>query len=155
METLRTWALTVAIAALAGGIVRLLAPKGAVEKALRTAVAVFLLSAFLTPLFAQGGLDFHWVLPQEVVPPGLERFEAELSRQTEAAVVAHLHNAMQAVLTARELDGQILLETDILSDGSIDIVTARVVLPPGSDTSGLAQALKEQTELEVEIVREG
>ena len=154
MEALRTWALTVAIAALAGGIVRLLTPKGSVEKAVRCVVAVFLLSAFLSPMFSRGGVSLDWVFPELVEPPVISALELELMRQVQTAVEAELHGRMERVLVGRNLEGQILLSTDILSDGSIEIVTARLVLPPGSGTGGLVAQLKAETGMDVEIVTE-
>ena len=152
MEALRTWALTVAIAALAGGIVRLLAPRGSVEKALRCVVAVFLLAAFLSPMFGRGGVSLDWVFPELAEPPTISALEMEVMRQVQTAVEAELRTRMERVLAARHLEGQILLSTDILSDGSIEIVTAQVVLPPGSAAGGLAAQLKAETQLDVEIV---
>jgi len=155
MEALRTWALTVALAALAGGIVRLLTPKGSVEKAVRTVVAVFLLSAFLSPMLSRGGVNLDWILPAEFdQAPTLHAFELEIARQVQEAVEAELRSRIERVLAARNLDGQILIRTDILSGGSIEIVTAQVILPPGSDANGLAAALKAEIELDVEIVKE-
>jgi len=154
IETLRNWALTVALAALAGGIVRLLTPKGSVEKAVRTVVAVFLLCAFLSPVFNRGGASLDWILPDMAQPPTLASFDREVSRQIQGAVEAELRGRVEGVLAERGLSGQILLGTDILSDGSIEIVTARAVLPPGSSTLGLAARLKAETGLDVEIAKE-
>jgi len=151
METLRTWALTVALAALAGGIVRLLAPKGSVEKSVRVVVAVFLLSAFLSPMFSRSGQGLDWVFPEVPAFTQLSALELEIVRQMQGTVETELHNRMQRVLDSRGLLGQILLRTDILSDGSIEIVTAQVILPHGSDIRGLAAALLAETELDVEI----
>ena len=154
MEFLRNWALTIAIAALAGGIVRLLTPRGSVEKAVRTVVAVFLLSAFLSPLFGRGGVSFDWVFPELQEPPAISALEMEVMRQVQTAVENELRTRMERVLHSRGLEGEILIHTDILSDGSIEIVTAQAVLPPGSGTSGLAAQLRAETELDVEIIVE-
>jgi len=155
MEALRNWALTVALAALAGGIVRLLTPKGSVEKALRTVVAVFLLSAFLSPMFSRGGVNLDWILPAALdQAPTLHAFELEIARQIQQAVELELRTRIERALAAQGLDGQILVRTDILSDGGIEIVTAKVILPRGSDASGLVAALKAEIELDVEIVKE-
>ena len=152
MEALRTWALTVAIAALAGGIVRLLTPRGSVEKAVRVVVAVFLLAAFLSPMFGRGGVSLDWVLPEPQEPPTISALELEVVRQVQSAVEDELHSRIERVLAAWNLEGQILLGTDILSGGSIEIVTAQVVLPPGSAAAGLAAAIWDETGLDVEIV---
>jgi len=152
MEVFRTWALSIALAALAGGIVRLLAPKGAVEKSVRVVVAVFLLSAFLSPIITHGGASLDWVLPQLQAPPVNHALQQEMARQLQSAIEVELRNGMRTVLDTRGLDGQIYLSTSILSDGSIDIVLARVEIPHASNTTGLAAALRHEVGFDVEIV---
>jgi len=151
MEQLRTWALSVAMAALAGGLVWLLAPKGSVQKALRTLIAVFLLCAFLSPFFLRGGIDLDWILPEMQGSPITPALEDTVARQLKTAVEEEIAKRMQAVLDVRGLAGQITLDTSIWPDGSIEIVTAQVFVPPGTDTRGLAAALKAEAGLDVKI----
>ena len=144
METLRNWALTVALSALAGGIVWLLAPKGSVQKAVRTVVAVFLLGAFLSPLLGRAGNPIDWEWPGLQEPPTLAGLDEAVSRQLQAAVEQEIKGRIAGVLEARDINfqpGQILLKTDILPEGSINIATARVIVPQGTDTAGLKEEL--------------
>ncbi|MCL2494619.1 MAG: hypothetical protein FWE98_03045 [Oscillospiraceae bacterium] len=151
MEQLRTWVLSIAMAALAGGLVWLLAPKGNVQKALRALIATFLLCAFLSPFFLRGGVSLDWILPDILDTPTIPALEETVSRQLKTAVEEEIAKRIQAVLDERGLaGGQILLDTSIWPDGSIEIVTARVLVPPGADTRGLAAALKAQAGLDVE-----
>ena len=53
METVKQWALSVAVSAVAGAITLMLAPEGALNKSVRTAVSLFLIAAMLTP-FVKG-----------------------------------------------------------------------------------------------------
>jgi len=152
MEQLRTWALSVAMSALAGGLVWLLAPKGGVQKALRALIAVFLLCAFLSPFFTRGGINLDWILPDIQYSPVTPALEDTVSRQLKTAVEEEIVKRIQAVLDARNIDGQIILDTSIWPDGSIEIVTAQVLVPLGSDTHGLAAALKAEAGLDVEII---
>jgi len=151
MQTIRTWALTIALAALAGGIVWLLAPKGSVQKAVRTVVAVFLLCAFLSPLFDRRGIDFTLLLPEDAAAPTIPGFDETISRQLQSAVEAELIRRISGVLEERKISGQILVRTDILPGGGINIATAKVALPPGTNTSGLKNSLEEAAGTEVEI----
>jgi hypothetical protein len=159
METLREWALTVALSALAGGIVWLLAPKGSVQKAVRAVVAVFLLCAFLSPLLARQGGSLEWELPELEQAPTLAGLDEAVSRQLQAAVEREIKGRIEGVLEARGIQcgpGQILLETDILPEGSINIAAARVILPLGklpigTDPAGLKEALGAAAGLEVEV----
>jgi hypothetical protein len=140
------------MAALAGGVVWLLAPKGNVQKALRTLIAVFLLCAFLTPFFARSGVSLDWILPDIQNTPEIPALEETVARQLKTAVEEEIAKRIQAVLDARGVSGQISLDTSILPDGSIEIVTAEVAMPPGTDTRGLAAAIKAEAGLDVKIV---
>ena len=151
MQQLRTWALSLVMAALAGGLVWLLAPKGSVQKALRTLLAVFLLCAFLSPFFVRGGVNLDWILPDVQASPALPALDDVVARQLQAAVEEEICRRIQAVLQARGIAGQISLDTSILPDGSIEIVTAEVLVPPGADTRGLAAAVKTEAGLDVNI----
>ena len=152
MSTLRTWALSVAMAALAGGLVWLLAPKGSVQKALRTLIAVFLLCAFLSPFFARGGIRLDWILPDTQSTPAIPELEDTVKRQLKTAVEEEIVGRVQAVLDERGLARNIALDTSIWPDGSIEIVTAQVLVPPGADTRELAADIKARAGLDVEIV---
>ena len=151
MQPIRTWMLTIALAALAGGIVWLLVPKGSVQKAVRTVVAVFLLCAFLSPLLNRKGIDFALLLPEESAAPTIPGFDETVSRQLQAAVEQELTRRISGILESQKISGQILVRTDILPDGSINIATAKVTLPAGANTSGLQNKLAEAVGTEVEI----
>ena len=152
MQQLRTWALSIAMAALAGGVVWLLAPKGNVQKALRALIAVFLLCAFLSPFFLRGGISLDWILPEMQSIPMTPALEDTVKRQLKTAVEEEIAKRMQAVLNTRGITGQISLDTSIWPDGSIEIVTVQVLVPPGADTRGLAAAIKTQAGMDVKIV---
>jgi len=152
MEQLRTWALSVAMAALAGGLVWMLAPKGNVQKALRALIGVFLLCAFLSPFFQRGGVSLDWILPEMQSAPVIPALEDTVARQLKTAVEEEIAKRIQAVLDERGVAGQISLDTSIWPDGSIEIVTAQVLVPPGTNTRGLAAAISAQAGFDVEIV---
>ena len=151
MPTLRTWALSVAMAALAGGVVWLLAPKGSVQKAVRTVVAVFLLCAFLSPFLTRGGVSLDWIMPELLGVPAAPALEETVARQLKTAVEEELRRQILSVLEERGVSGEISLDTSIWPDGSIEIVTAKVVLPPGTGTRGLAAEIKARAGLDVEV----
>lgn len=55
-ETLKQWALTVAVSAAAGAVILMLTPDGALNKSVRTAVSLFMVIAMLSPFIK--GIDF-------------------------------------------------------------------------------------------------
>ena len=78
METVRQWALTVAISAVAGAVILMLAPDGAVNKSVRTAVSLFLIVAMMSP-FVKGVdiSDFNILAAEEYEQPDLTEAAAE------------------------------------------------------------------------------
>ena len=65
MDTVRQWALTVAVSAAAGGIVYMLSPKGSLGRSVRTAVSLFMLIAMLSPFVGQIDFSSFPALPSE------------------------------------------------------------------------------------------
>ncbi len=153
METLRSWATCVALSALAGGILWLLSPKGSVQKALQAVVAVFLLCAFLSPLFHREGAVLEWFAPEIEEIPDNPQLAQTLLEQQRRAVEEALKKQCGDILVARGIEGaEISVQTDILDDGSIEIVSVQVKLPGGvANIDALRTALREVTGLAVEI----
>jgi hypothetical protein len=153
LEALRNWAICVALSALAGGVIWLLSPKGAVQKALQAVVAVFLLCAFLSPLFTQSEITLEWIAPEPQNAPVSPALEKTLLEQQRLAVEQALEAQLRQTLEGRGItEAKFLIQTDILDDGSIEIVAVQAVLPAGSKNSeALQTALREATGLEVEI----
>jgi hypothetical protein len=130
LELFRNWTLQLAIAALCGGLVWLLAPKGSVQKALRTATAIFFLSAFLQPFLHSSDWAAAWEDgarggTRETAPA----LENTLNAQRAAAAKDGITRELAAVLDTLEIkDAKIVAETDILEDGSINIKTVDVLI---------------------------
>ncbi|MDR3314740.1 MAG: hypothetical protein LBS96_09870 [Oscillospiraceae bacterium] len=154
LEALRTWAICVAISALAAGILWLLTPKGSVQKALQALIAVFLLCAFLSPLFTQSETTLAWVAPEPQNAPASPELEKTLREQQRRAVEQALTQQAQNVLADRGIEGaEILVQTDILEDGSIEIVTVQAMLPAGDvNPETIRAALRDATGLPLERI---
>ncbi|MDR1464775.1 MAG: hypothetical protein LBJ11_05685 [Oscillospiraceae bacterium] len=152
MDTIRSWATCVALSALAGGLVWLMAPKGSVQKAVRTVVAVFLLAAFLSPFFQKNGLALDFSAPEPDGAPTIGALQDALHSQTDEAIAEKIRE----VLESQGVDmgrGQISVRTDILSDGSINIEAVTVRLPAGGySTEKLRTAIREATGLDVDLI---
>ena len=82
METVKQWALTVAISAVAGAVILMLAPDGALNKSVRTAVSLFLIVAMMSP-FVKGVdfSDFDILAAEEYEQPDLTDAVAEQMKQ--------------------------------------------------------------------------
>ncbi|MDR1733965.1 MAG: hypothetical protein LBR73_03685 [Oscillospiraceae bacterium] len=153
LESLQSWAVSLALAALAGGLVWLLSPKGSVQKSLRTVAAVFLLCAVLQPVFQMGGIeDLFAGYSQEVLQPQLE---AESMKQVQAALEAELEAQIGTLLAEQGIAGaQTEIQTVPVTGGGISIQTARVVLPAGfaDKAADIEAALTDKFGFEIEVV---
>ena len=86
MDSIKQWALGITVSAVIGGIVLVLTPRGSTEKSVRTAVALVLLCAMLTPFMS--GVNFTEIFS------GIEKsdkidtahIESQITHQTETAV---------------------------------------------------------------------
>ena len=114
METVKQWALTVAISAAAAAVILMLTPDGALNKSVRTAVSLFLMIAMLSPFLK--GVDFNDF-----------RIDIEDSSQTDLtdAVEEQMKTAVSEKIS------EILLDCGIKSEGinidiSVDGETMRV-----------------------------
>jgi hypothetical protein len=119
---------------------------------LRTLIAVFLLCAFLTPFFTRFGVNLDWIPPDTRHTPETPALEDTVARQLKTAVEEEVAKRIEAVMAACGAAGQISLDTSILPDGSIEIVTAAVAVPPGTDIRGLAAAIRAEAGLDVQVV---
>lgn len=103
MDSIKQWALGITVSAVIGGIVLVLTPRGSTEKSVRTAVALVLLCAMLTPFMS--GVDFTEIFS------GIEKsdkidtahIESQITQQTEAAVKEKITEILKenGILSAR------------------------------------------------------
>ncbi len=156
MEILRQWIISVSFAAIAGALIYLLAPKGSTERAVRTVVAVFLIASVAAPLT---GLKENKVNLSGAGTPVLQQnasaLEDLLLQQANETTQDTLQGILKAYLEQRGLSaGQILLKTDILDNGRIEIREVKIKLDGTARvTAGeLEEAILTQTGLTVKVV---
>ncbi|MDR3344266.1 MAG: hypothetical protein LBT21_01525 [Oscillospiraceae bacterium] len=161
MDFLRSWMLSVTAAALAGMLVYILAPKGGTKKAVRMVAAVFFLTAFFLP-FGQITAD-NFTLPEiakedvsHAIPPALEETLQAQVLQAQQAVVARAVNAELARQNAPPPE-RIEFGMDILPDGSIGIIQARIQCAGGAITAdalriALESKIREDAGLDIQVV---
>ena len=130
MAILRQWLLSLTLAALAGALVSLLAPKGATQKALRTVVAVFLLSVLLLPVAQLRGVPLTLPQPQESAVPAQEQaLEELLQSQALQAQQTAVSSVLQRALTQEgAIFGQITFVTDNPNGTRIQITQVQIPL---------------------------
>lgn len=97
MDAIKSWAVTVCLAALAAGIAGIVAPSGKLEKTYRFAVSLFFLCCMVTPLF---GLR-HIALPEisQTAAAGVsdaDGFQSDVAEQTRLLAEQNLKAAVQS-----------------------------------------------------------
>lgn len=155
MDTIRQWMLCLLVSAIVGTMVFLLSPKGAVQKALRTVIALFVLLSIFLP-FAQ--LDLNSVSLEMQEEPGsrqAQQLEGAVYEQIHASTTALVEQLTQEVLDARGVQwGQIVVNTDIREDNSILMAQVEVqLLQPNTEIAQILKTeLEEETGMPVEVV---
>lgn len=86
METVKQWAMGITVSAVIGAVILVVTPKGSTEKTVRTAVAIFLLCAILTPFMT--GINFDEIFSgiKKSEPITTDKIESQIAHQTEDAV---------------------------------------------------------------------
>lgn len=154
MTAIREWATILALAALAGAMLELLAPSGAMEKMVRFVLGAFMICAVLTPLagtVAKISFDF---------PTGgaAEEELSEFQRQAdEQALAIAAGNIKYLAAEALEEEGVIPEKIEIFMDtsdkGSISFI--RIIVCLSADDAekkqDVAALLEEKLGLETEI----
>lgn len=144
METVKQWALTVAISAAAATVILMLTPDGAMSKSVRTAVSLFLMIAMLSPFIK--GVDLNDF-----------RIDIDDSEQTDLTDV--VKEQMKAAVETKI--SEILLDCGIKSEGiNIDISTdgetmrvekIEITATQGGNTELAEQRIRDEIGADVKI----
>lgn len=133
METLKQWAVSVCVFALAAGIIQYSAPKGETARALKFAVATVILCVFISPLFRLNDTDvdlgelFDNELSLSTVGEYEERLALKIAKQLESESKASVSQYLDGLgLT----DKSIFVQTDIIGLSSIRIKQIEIILNP-------------------------
>ena len=94
VEQIRSWVLSLAVCAIAGAAVLALSPSGSLEKAIKTAVSVFLICSTALPLFSLKS-DIDIEIPEFQFSSENENSIAEkISSQTAASIKKNIEDIL-------------------------------------------------------------
>ncbi len=146
METLQSWALCLVLSTAGAAMVHLLSPKGATEKAMRVMIALFLLSAILSPFLSGDGLKLElegqaMADPQGQVNAVVERMNQALMEQARAEVEEETRQSLAAMGVTQT---EIQVDMDITEESLISITEIKIWLPETAQED--APRIKEELE---------
>lgn len=128
MNALSQWILAVCIAAVTGGLLRMLLPPGSMERTMRWVICVFTLSCLLLPLLQSSGWEWDFSSLETTGEPNIALAE-QVEEQTRYLIERELLSKVQDVV---EAEGAKLtkfhLNTDSEGGSGIDITQVEVVL---------------------------
>ena len=133
MKTLQTWAMGLCLAALAGTILRKLAPENGSGKVFRVLLSAFFICVFLTPFFT--AFSFPTELSLDLLPADFEQtvLEDTVAKQLHETVRQAATEVATTALAAQGITAEkIEVVTDNAADGSIYIARVDVTLAPKS-----------------------
>lgn len=152
MDAVRSWAMSVCLAALAAGIAGMLAPRGNLEKILKFAVSLFFLCSVLVPLFSLR----HIRLPDVAVsaPSGQTSFTSAVEEMSLSQVRESLAAQVKTVCTDLGVTPvSVEVEVEKNQDGAYDPKSAHITL--SADQMGraaaVAAAVKEKLGFEAQV----
>lgn len=151
MDIIRNWAVSVIFAALAAGLVSMLAPSGSMERVIKTAIAAFFICAFIAPLISSKSmLDLDITSHETRVEQKTARLKTEVNTQIERQVEARISALIDDVLKENGASAEkITVNMDRAEDGSISIKQTSVILQKNNATS--IQTVKDQIETKLGI----
>ncbi len=138
------------MAAIGCQALRLLAPRGALEKPLRLILSLFFLLCLLSPL--QGEISFEPPRQalEEGARPSMQRLSENYRSLLEQAVGENIEKLIRARLEKMGAEGtNIRINVHAGEDGSIDISEVMITLSEAS--AGLAEQVKGNLEKEMEL----
>ncbi len=156
MEALKSWALCLVFSTSGAALVHILSPKGATEKAMRVMIALFLLSAILSPFLSGEGLKLDLEEsaldePQGQMSAAVERMNQALAEQARAGVE---ETARQALAGMGLTEAEIQVDMDITEESIISITELKIWLPETAqeDASRIREELSQALGCPVTLV---
>lgn len=131
MEALQSWAMCIVFSAVGALLVHALAPKGATEKAMRVMVALFVLSAILSPFLSGEGISL--TLPsqgfenmEDQMDAALEKVNRSVAEQARRSIEEQAQSALAQIGIT---DAEIQVDMDIADNSVISITELKISLP--------------------------
>jgi len=156
MSDVKVWAFSICVAAVVGGIVTMVVPKGKMEKAVKVVVGIFFLSCVVMPLAtrmpdigeiyageAQGEIDRIYDQMQQVV-----------TDQKKSQVEIYLKDSVTAILAERRIELEnFSVSYTIGEDSSISISQVEVFLDSSyqQQSEAIGELIEEQIGLPVSV----
>ena len=120
MDFIKNWAFAVSAAAIAGAVVLMLAPDGALNKSVRTAVSLFLIISMLSPFV--NGVDLPSFSLDAEMPSEIDMSEA-VAEQLEVSLRAKITEILSVYgINAEKINIDISAEDETLTVNKIEII---------------------------------
>lgn len=155
MEAIRQWALCITLSAIAGAVIYILSPKGATEKAVKTVVSLFIITAILSPFISGKGIKLNLKLSQTPsYSVNANQLQEKINEQLKSRAEEEIEKKIETILKKSGIEGgQIAISTDIDKEGSISIKETRLIIPKkySAYLAKIKGEIKDTTGLDAEI----
>lgn len=145
MDTVRQWVLTVAISAAAGAVVLMLSPGGSVNKSVRTAVSLFLMTAMVLPFVRNFSFDIPNIIPDASTE------QPDISASVEEQMKAALKTEIGKILDKNGIKYREINIDMNISDNTVTVRKIEIKSENGGDFSALENRISSETGAEVKI----
>ncbi len=151
MDGLKSWALAVCAAAVAGGLVQLLAPNPSSGRILKVVVSIFFLCVLISPLLGGVSLDMDFSVldyQPEQTQEIAQRLEDSMDSMVINNATEQLKQAITSCLSAYQVEnGKITIIVNTNENGSISINEIEIILPKQYESQHQELVLALQNEL--------
>lgn len=147
MDTVRSWAMGLCMAAVAGAAVTALTPSGALEKSVKTVVSVFLLCSMILPLFNNYGSTENF---SSNFFDGSDKAQKQLTGEVSRQAGEFLKSSIEKIL---EENGILYREVVIqmeTTDESVSVESVTVAAPD-ADGEEVKNLIKNELGVEVQV----
>jgi hypothetical protein len=126
MDFLKSWGITVCLAALAAGIAGIIAPTGKMEKVYKFAVSLFFLCCLLVPLFSLKNITLRSVQVDDSYGTTNSGMNAAVSEQAKSIAEQNVTNLVESCCrscgtVADRIDVQIAFSDGKMSVSSVEV----------------------------------
>lgn len=98
METLKSWAFSIAVAAVVATIAQMLIPKGNLEKMVKITLSAFMLSVMLSPILVK--VDFA-IKPDDSFETKMDNYTKELENQMSEMIETQLSQQIETLISSQ------------------------------------------------------
>lgn len=151
MESIRDWAFSICVASICGTIMNSILPECDLQKIFKTVYSVFFLCCIISPIIKYSGDNFNIDFGSLKPVPRYDESESYIFENTNKMLESEIKEKTGLLLEENNIETKnIFIKTNILDDGSIEIIDFNISVVSG-DRENIKDIVSKEIGLEPEI----